>query len=170
MIRRPPRSTPYPTLFPYTTLFRSRRPWFRSRRRNGWPRRRRRSTRTAWPARSEEHTSELKSHSEISYAVFCLKKKTQQGIRLRSFADQQHEELDVAVRRLARQLPVEDPGQHLLTKLIFFLILRLHPRSTPYPTLFPYTTLFRSFFKSNPPTTKIYTQSYTLSLPDALPS
>ena len=23
MIRRPPRSTPYPTLFPYTTLFRS---------------------------------------------------------------------------------------------------------------------------------------------------
>ena len=27
--------------------------------------------------RSEEHTSELQSHSEISYAVFCLKKKTQ---------------------------------------------------------------------------------------------
>src|SRR6056300_2060028 len=25
--------------------------------------------------RSEEHTSELTSHSEISYAVFCLKKK-----------------------------------------------------------------------------------------------
>ena len=25
--------------------------------------------------RSEEHTSELQSHSEISYAVFCLKKK-----------------------------------------------------------------------------------------------
>ena len=24
--------------------------------------------------RSEEHTSELQSHSEISYAVFCLKK------------------------------------------------------------------------------------------------
>src|SRR6056300_205731 len=27
------------------------------------------------PGRSEEHTSELQSHSEISYAVFCLKKK-----------------------------------------------------------------------------------------------
>src|SRR5210317_2629731 len=27
--------------------------------------------------RSEEHTSELQSHSEISYAVFCLKKKKQ---------------------------------------------------------------------------------------------
>ena len=25
--------------------------------------------------RSEEHTSELQSHSNISYAVFCLKKK-----------------------------------------------------------------------------------------------
>src|SRR6056300_42021 len=29
----------------------------------------------ALPIRSEEHTSELQSHSEISYAVFCLKKK-----------------------------------------------------------------------------------------------
>src|ERR1051326_9506024 len=28
------------------------------------------------PDRSEEHTSELQSHSFISYAVFCLKKKT----------------------------------------------------------------------------------------------
>ena len=27
------------------------------------------------PDRSEEHTSELQSHSFISYAVFCLKKK-----------------------------------------------------------------------------------------------
>src|SRR5881275_3753209 len=27
--------------------------------------------------RSEEHTSELQSHGTISYAVFCLKKKTQ---------------------------------------------------------------------------------------------
>src|SRR3546814_9330587 len=28
------------------------------------------------PARSEEHTSELQSLMRISYAVFCLKKKT----------------------------------------------------------------------------------------------
>ena len=28
-----------------------------------------------WNKRSEEHTSELQSHSFISYAVFCLKKK-----------------------------------------------------------------------------------------------
>src|SRR3546814_9044492 len=32
-------------------------------------------TATAWPARSEEHTSELQSLMRISYAVFCLKKK-----------------------------------------------------------------------------------------------
>src|SRR5210317_1232878 len=31
--------------------------------------------------RSEEHTSELQSHSEISYAVFCLKKKKKQSFR-----------------------------------------------------------------------------------------
>src|SRR3546814_4476922 len=103
MIRRPPRSTRTDTLFPYTTLFRSRQ------------------LKTAMPAlnpaetrvspfnnvylaricaflgnihaptsrtagaiasleistafRSEEHTSELQSLMRISYAVFCLKKK-----------------------------------------------------------------------------------------------
>src|SRR6056300_2102950 len=31
--------------------------------------------------RSEEHTSELQSHSEISYAVFCLKKKKKKNPR-----------------------------------------------------------------------------------------
>src|SRR5210317_721455 len=75
MIRRPPRSTPYPTLFPYTTLFRSSK-----NKKNflikkniiipaglGFG--------TGHHARSEEYTSELQSHSEISYAVFCLKKK-----------------------------------------------------------------------------------------------
>src|SRR3546814_8319181 len=30
------------------------------------------------PGRSEEHTSELQSLMRISYAVFCLKKKTKQ--------------------------------------------------------------------------------------------
>src|SRR5210317_2586631 len=36
------------------------------------------SSTTGWGGeRSEEHTSELQSHSEISYAVFCLKKKKQ---------------------------------------------------------------------------------------------
>src|ERR1051326_7570269 len=64
MIRRPPRST----LFPYTTLFRSQVLGVVS-------------VHVVEPAkycgdpRSEEHTSELQSHSFISYAVFCLKKK-----------------------------------------------------------------------------------------------
>src|SRR3546814_10068574 len=33
---------------------------------------------SSYPARSEEHTSELQSLMRISYAVFCLKKKTKQ--------------------------------------------------------------------------------------------
>src|SRR5210317_2517340 len=70
MIRRPPRSTPYPTLFPYTTLFRSQ-PAGLANHHHGGQRRR-------LGQRSEEHTSELQSHSEISYAVFCLKKKKPQ--------------------------------------------------------------------------------------------
>src|SRR3546814_1039756 len=74
MIRRPPRSTRTDTLFPYTTLFRSRRDPASA------PARRRRSRRSAAPSRacrtrSEEHTSELQSLMRISYAVFCLKKK-----------------------------------------------------------------------------------------------
>src|SRR5210317_2353943 len=66
MIRRPPRSTPYPTLFPYTTLFRSQYEPGGGAGCPGGP---------ETILRSEEHTSELQSHSEISYAVFCLKKK-----------------------------------------------------------------------------------------------
>src|SRR3546814_2659320 len=72
MIRRPPRSTRTDTLFPYTTLFRSRRVLFDAG-----------NSRLKWAVvedghwqRSEEHTSELQSLMRISYAVFCLKKKT----------------------------------------------------------------------------------------------
>src|SRR5213080_5328006 len=69
--RRPPRSTHRYTLFPYTTLFRSAS---RGRRRpSRWRSPCMRAGRAT--ARSEEHTSELQSHSGISYAVFCLKKK-----------------------------------------------------------------------------------------------
>src|SRR5881396_4100704 len=69
MIRRPPRSTRYETLFPYTTLFRSD-----PRRMGRCPAAECRSP----SDRSEEHTSELQSLRTISYAVFCLKKKKQQ--------------------------------------------------------------------------------------------
>src|SRR6056300_1426394 len=73
LIPQPPRSTLILTLFPYTTLFRSRRP----RTTRGPSRGTSGRSRSRWRGRprSEEHTSELQSHSEISYAVFCLKKK-----------------------------------------------------------------------------------------------
>src|SRR5213596_3960027 len=68
MARRPPSSTQDRTLFPYTTLFRSPAGGAAM---PSWV------GRAAWQARrSEEHTSELQSHGLISYAVFCLKKKT----------------------------------------------------------------------------------------------
>src|SRR3546814_5964413 len=88
MIRRPPRSTRTDTLFPYTTLFRSRlgeQPLVRGvvdllpgqgrdvhRRQLALPGHR---GRAEVEGRSEEHTSELQSLMRISYAVFCLKKK-----------------------------------------------------------------------------------------------
>src|SRR2546430_13377292 len=69
MIRRPPRST----LFPYTTLFRSHyqeagEAYFAFPSHlppNG----------SAWKLRDRKSTRLNSSHSQISYAVFCLKKK-----------------------------------------------------------------------------------------------
>src|SRR3546814_9114516 len=106
MIRRPPRSTRTDTLLPYTTLFRSRRAVERldepggdrvigarvlpgdqlavdnhvrlevdvggGHRGAG----RLQCLGHVEVHRSEEHTSELQSLMRISYAVFCLKKKT----------------------------------------------------------------------------------------------
>src|SRR3546814_9128609 len=78
MIRRPPRSTRTDTLFPYTTLFRSRN-LQQSRSLPACSPSRRAATRHLRRLlrliRSEEHTSELQSLMRISYAVFCLKKK-----------------------------------------------------------------------------------------------
>src|SRR6478672_12604428 len=68
MIRRPPRST----LFPYTTLFRSRRRALLADAR--WSPTR--SARTSLPApRSEEHTSELQSRSDLVCRLLLEKKK-----------------------------------------------------------------------------------------------
>src|SRR5688572_31207283 len=84
MIRRPPRST----LFPYTTLFRSgleraspaRQPRARAQpaarsiagRRSG-------SGSARWGDRKSTRLNS--SHSQISYAVFCLKKKKQNNLK-----------------------------------------------------------------------------------------
>src|SRR6266571_1676377 len=68
MIRRPPRST----LFPYTTLFRSRRAQATRPR----PRRGRRAAGRPERARRDRKSTRLNSsHMSISYAVLCLKKK-----------------------------------------------------------------------------------------------
>src|SRR3712207_8688058 len=87
MIRRPPRST----LFPYTTLFRSHRPAradaapAEADRRDGGGLRRGRRARAARGLRPHDRCRQRadrkstrlnSSHANISYAVFCLKKKT----------------------------------------------------------------------------------------------
>src|SRR2546422_7623504 len=88
MIRRPPRST----LFPYTTLFRSKRQWRVVAKtehlekggpvfvfavsRNIGPRRSVRAEREADGNCEDRKSTRLNSsHGYISYAVFCLKKK-----------------------------------------------------------------------------------------------
>src|SRR3546814_3659203 len=106
MIRRPPRSTRTDTLFPYTTLFRSEAvdrqdaaPAAEGVAEHGLgcdglghgvdrlgttlpalhlvrDQAPDQAVERASPVRSEEHTSELQSLMRISYAVFCLKKKT----------------------------------------------------------------------------------------------
>src|SRR3546814_8813496 len=101
-MRQPPRSTLTYTLFPYTTLFRS---GLRHLRRHNQkipafgfippPGLQEHPVRTPSPsvaiaalsvsARSEEHTSELQSLMRISYAVFCLKKKTTQNYKQPNF-------------------------------------------------------------------------------------
>src|SRR3546814_3332153 len=112
MIRRPPRSTRTDTLFPYTTLFRSPRrllPVDRAAVHAGaefdqrveiaavaavhlreQPLQRMAAEdlgATPQGLRSEEHTSELQSLMRISYAVFCLKQKTQHDHHRRTIAN-----------------------------------------------------------------------------------
>src|SRR5437588_6962409 len=72
MIRRPPRST----LFPYTTLFRSALP-ARAPAQARPPRVRRRGGRRR--GRSEEHTSELQSHSDLVCRLLLEKKKKKES-------------------------------------------------------------------------------------------
>src|SRR3954449_9470783 len=108
----------------------------------------------AEPGGEEEHTSELQSHSHlvcrssdvcssdrkstrlnsshtlISYAVFCLKKKIEDmGAQIRQAFD-------------TLETFLSEAGLHRSSKRLsfFFLMIRRPPRST----LFPYTTLFRS--------------------------
>src|ERR1044071_371334 len=134
MMRRPPRSP----LFPYTTLSRSA---FRdgSRPLAAIPRRG-----ACRSHRSEEHTSELQSRVDISYAVFCLKKKTS-TLRPRTYP-----------RRFRHSPPSQQP--HTLRGRGG--LVKTQPR--PVNDLVAASCVF---FFNDTATTEIY----TLSLHDALP-
>src|SRR6266581_7207826 len=98
MIRRPPRST----LFPYTTLFRSRASLLPLLCGSG-------GFREGQPARDRKSTRLNSSHPSISYAVFCLKKKTNPQI---SSGDTSVDP-DAAVAKPADVAPVPDTEELL---------------------------------------------------------
>src|SRR5256885_2873181 len=79
MIRRPPRST----LFPYTTLFRSlhRSLHFRFQAKGIFAARLSFWSAVSRHCRDRKSTRLNSSHLVISYAVFCLKKKTQRPVK-----------------------------------------------------------------------------------------
>src|SRR5882672_2779484 len=87
------------------------------------------------------------SHTVISYAVFCLKKKKDNGLSADALKIEQ-----IVVELKVHQPPRLDAGPldrlqsyclrlgyQLCNFCFFFLMIRRPPRST----LFPYTTLFR---------------------------
>src|SRR6184192_1283228 len=95
------------------------------------------------PLRSEEHTSELQSPIDISYAVLCLKKKKRRGGQRTT-----PHERDRAEGRFSR--PFDARG-----------------RRRGVPVAVP--AFARFFFFNDTATTEIYTSIDTLSLHDALP-
>src|SRR5215204_2714665 len=123
MIRRPPRST----LFPYTTLFRSRRlvPEASGSRPCCESRTPANSIRTCQHLAGDRKSTRLNSsHTVISYAVFCLKKKRStlsaifphclmQSTGLLSYSDQ--------------SCPISDADWLFFSDGIFFLMIRLPP-------------------------------------------
>src|SRR6202166_3272529 len=141
MIRRPPRST----LFPYTTLFRSR-----------WPGRRGRQPGRAWnrlprcATRDRKSTRLNSSHHFISYAVFCLKKKKKVVIFTCGVGGVCHNMCvgDVCGSTTSASSASVAPSAYVFLLLFFFFFFFLMIRRPPRSTLFPYRTLFRSVILS----------------------
>src|SRR3989304_6003558 len=137
MIRRPPRST----LFPYTTLFRSRA----TTARHGDAGRTAPAPR-ADSGRSEEHTSELQSRLHLVCRLLLEKKDNVDDDSRRAAGHLRAPGPHLAPpatgppgpRGAPRPTPPASPS--LCPCVRFFLMIRRPPRST----LFPYTTLFRS--------------------------
>src|SRR5882757_9003301 len=127
MTRRPPRST----LFPYTTLFRSRPPVDvgpieaqRARIRRDQPEQ---------EPRSEEHTSELQSRQYLVCRLVLEKKKSCSTPAIARIILSTTSMLSLCISTI-----LISPCSRTAT-FFFFLMIRRPPRST----LFPYTTLFR---------------------------
>src|SRR5258708_4257102 len=148
MIRRPPRST----LFPYTTLFRSRRTAksavdlvkhlpCRLRNRVNY-----RHGRCLTRSRSEEHTSELQSPDHLVCRLLLEKKKKPDSI---------HQELSSTIASLS---------YNRLSAALFFCSSFLAIVAVSTYLAHPPTS-FTFFFFNDTATTEIY----TLSLHDALP-
>src|SRR5438477_11261106 len=89
MIPRPPRST----LFPYSTLFRSRRPAAASASRGGISAGSARAIRlrSRRKSRSEEHTSELQSHVNLVCRLLLEKKKQKKIIKISYIKTMKHD-------------------------------------------------------------------------------
>src|SRR5476649_486083 len=155
MIRRPPRST----LFPYTTLFRSTVL-------AGFFTIRPEKLAVAAPRlrfRSEEHTSELQSHSDLVCRLLLEKKK--------SFAASGRSPSSTAKRRSlttargkshanAPSKPRCSTPTSSRRRSLFFVMIRRPPRAT----LFPFTTLFRSI-QSDPVLGSRWTRLQNCELP-----
>src|SRR5256885_9022042 len=132
MIRRPPRST----LFPYTTLFRSRfRRHSPRRRRARWPPPARTRPRPRWdPPRSarrfrasadrgssrptvfgrdRKSTRLNSSHLVISYAVFCLKKKNKHYVMISRKEHPRRLAPDVLIPFMSHTYLIASPLRHM---------------------------------------------------------
>src|SRR5450432_615982 len=85
--------------------------------------------------RSEEHTSELQSRSDLVCRLLLEKKKN-----TKRYSVAERLVIKMVLRRLVFQHSQHARLWFLFVFLFFFLMIRRPPRST----LFPYTTLFRS--------------------------
>src|SRR6202022_3801974 len=97
--------------------------------------------------RDRKSTRLNSSHTVISYAVFCLKKKKQNSDLSTPHATRLAHVRTAHDARAARERPcvppphgcTRGPSFFSLSSFFFFLMIRRPPKST----LFPYTTLFR---------------------------
>src|SRR6478672_7970599 len=87
-----------------------------------------------WRFADRKSTRLNSSHDQISYAVFCLKKKKN------AVDTQDHTRYHQGIKVESEGHTAFYLGDLIPTLCLFFLMIRRPPRST----LFPYTTLFRS--------------------------